>query len=150
MTNSEEENVHYRTVYRILPEFAEKLKEEGLVSRWDRNEFKLKLVKNWEPIRVHPDLTLHVPNRGKVVVEVVNPNSEPKRFIGELVYPQILGNLGRIQAAMFLVLHSKSRKSMRTITQQLSLDRFFSKKTIHDIVPYLRDSDLEKIDLNPD
>ena len=144
MINSEEE-VHYKTVYKILPEFAEQLKKEGVISDWDRKQFKVELVKNWEPIRVNPDLTLHVPGRGRVVVEIVNPNGEPKRFMGELVYPHILGNLGRIQAAMFWVLHFKRRKSTRAITQQLSLDRFF-KKTIPDAVFYLRASDLDEID----
>lgn len=149
MTNSEEESLHHKTVYKIFPEFAKKLKEEGMISKWDRDQFKIKLVKDWEPIRVNPDLTLHVPNRGKVVVEIVNPSRDPKRFIGELVYPHILGNLGKIQAAMFWVLRFKTRKSTRAITQQLSLGRFF-KKTIPDIVLYLRASDLEKIDSNYD
>jgi hypothetical protein len=148
MTNSEEQNVHYKTVYEILPEFAEKLKQEGVISDWDRKQFKIELVKAWEPIRVNPDLVLHVPDRGKVVVEIVNP-SKTKRFIGELVYPHILGNLRKIKAVVFLVLHSKGRRSTRAITQQISLDRFL-KKTIPDNVSYLRVSDLEKIDRNRD
>lgn len=73
MINSEEESIHYKTVYRILPEFAKQLKKEGVISDWDRKQFKVELVKNWEPIRANPDLTLHVLGRGSVVVEIVNP-----------------------------------------------------------------------------
>ena len=150
MTNSEEESLHHKVVYKILPEFAKKLKEEGLISGWDRKQFRIQVVKGREPVRVNPDLTLHVPDRGKVVVEVVNPRRNPKRYIGELVYPHILGNLQRIGAAIFLVLHyPRSRRSERAISQELSFQRFF-KKTIPDIVLYLRASDLEKIDLSRD
>ncbi|KYK37507.1 MAG: hypothetical protein AYK18_09835 [Theionarchaea archaeon DG-70] len=149
MPKSEEESPHYKTVYRILPEFAKKLKDEGVISHYDRKQIKIELMKNWDPIKFNPDLVLHVPNRGKVVVEIVNPNGEPKRFMGELIYPHILGHLRRIQAAMLWVLHSKSGKSKRAATQQISLERFL-KETIPATAYYWRASDLENIDLNRD
>ena len=67
----------------------------------------------------------------------VNSNSEPKRFMGELVYPHILGSLGLIGGAIFFVLPSPgSRKSERAMVQEMSLHRFF-KKTVPHIAIYL-------------
>ena len=41
MVDSEEESLHYKIVYRILPEFAKKLKEEG--ARGDVHAVRLNL-----------------------------------------------------------------------------------------------------------
>lgn len=90
----------------------------------------------WETVRVNPDLVFYVPDRGKVVVEIVNPE-KPKRFIGEIVYPHILGSLGLIGGAIFFVLPSpRTRKSERAMAQEMSLHRFL-KKTVPDIAIYL-------------
>lgn len=122
-------SLHKRTVDEILPEFAERLKKEGVISAYDhQKQLRIRLVKDSQPIKIIPDLTLSLLGRGKVVVEVVNPD-KAKRFIGEIVYPHILGNLGMIEAAIFFVLPTpKSRKCERAMIQEMTLHLFFEKQ----------------------
>jgi len=52
---------------------------------------------------VKSDLVLSLPDRKKILVEVANPK-DPKRFFGEIIYPQLLGYYKQIVAAMIFVL----------------------------------------------
>jgi len=125
---------HYKIVYEILPNLAKRLEKEGVISAWNRKQFKIFLARDSEPIIIRPDLVLHLPDQRRVLAEVINPKKKPKRFVGELVYPHILGHFRRIEAVIFFVLSHgiKVQKMERSMTQEMALSRFF-KKTIPDI-----------------
>lgn len=106
---------HREIVDKILPRMAERLKREGLISAFDKKQFKIRLFKESEPIRVNPDLVLHSPDGDKFLIEVANPE-KPKRFIGEIIYPQILGNFKEIKAFFMFVLEPQKRRSLTQIT----------------------------------
>jgi len=139
MADPRKGNLHKETVKK-LREFADELKGEGLISDWDKEQIRVE-IQGWEPFRVNPDLALHVPNRGKVLVEIVNPE-KPKRYLGEILYAHIMGSLRLIGAAIFFILPSpKSRKSQRAMVEEILLHRFL-KKTLSTIPIFLDTSNL--------
>jgi len=86
------ENLHDKIVGTILPNFAEKLKQEAVICSYDRKPFRISLFEDRPPIKIVPDLVIHLPDGKKVLVEIANPR-DPKRFLGEMVYPRILPGL---------------------------------------------------------
>jgi len=80
---------HSEIVTKVLPSLAEKLRGEGVISSYDRRPFMIQLFDDKPAFRINPDLVLYMPDERKVLIEVANPR-DPKRFIGELLYPQIL------------------------------------------------------------
>lgn len=140
MTGSKQKSLHDKIVRDILPKFAQRLKTAGLISDYGtEKQFEIEITRDMKKIVIKPDLTIVVPNRGKIVVEVVNPD-DAKNFIGEIVYPHILGNLGRVEAAIFLILPTpESRKSERAMAQEIALHRFFKKQIPY--IPIFFDSD---------
>lgn len=133
MANSKGESAHHKTVYKDLPKVAGKLKEEGLISGWDREQLKIEL-EGWNPFTVKPDLILHVPGRRKLLVEIINPD-DPKRYIGEILYAHILGSFQKIGAAVFLIL--SGTKGERATFQQILLNNLSIRKTISHFPIYL-------------
>lgn len=127
---------HHKAVYEILPQFAERLKKNGVISAYDRKQFRIPLVKGLPEIRINPDLVLYLPDKVKVLVEVANPCS-PKRLIGEIVYPHILGHFKLIESAIVFILPSrKGRKIDRSIHQEMALDQFFGKTIPSILLPF--------------
>lgn len=117
----EQYSLHDKIVREILPNFAERLKKESVISAYDRHPFKIPLVENRPPIRIIPDLVMYLPNGEKVLVEIANPR-ESKRFVGEIVYPYILGYYKKIAKAIIFVLHDREHQKIH--------DRAFALKTM--------------------
>ena len=125
---SKQARSHGKIVGEILPRFAEKLKKESVISAYDRHPFKIPFVESWPSIKIIPDLVIHLPNGEKVLVEIANPK-DPKRFVGEIVYPQILGYYKEIVAAIVFVLHPQKRKvHTRSMIQRMALAQFLRKQ----------------------
>lgn len=114
---SKQERSHDKIVRKILPRFAEKLKKEAVISAYDRHPFKIPLVEGWPPIKIIPDLVVHLPNGERVLIEIANPR-DPKRFLGEIVYPHLLIYHKKIEKRIVFVLHD--------LKQQEIHDRGFS------------------------
>lgn len=107
------ENLHYIIENDILPRIAERLKKEGLISSYDKKQFNIPSHdKEVKPITITPDLVLHHPNGDKILVEVANPE-DPKRFVGELVYPAILKKYEQIRASLVFVIGDIKRHGKR-------------------------------------
>lgn len=103
-------SLHYTIVYEILPRLAKKLKQDGLISDYDRKQEKIVMFSDSSPIRMNPDLILHTSNGKKILVEVAS-QKDPKRFIGELIYPKIILWRKNITAALIFVLQPKERET---------------------------------------
>jgi len=118
--------LHGIIVYEILPRLAEKLKREGLISDYDRKQEKIEISKDFPEIRINPDLILHTSNGKKILVEVANPK-DPKRFIGEVIYPKMLLWRKKITAAIVFVLNPQEQKTHeRSLSQTHMLDEFLN------------------------
>jgi uncharacterized protein YlzI (FlbEa/FlbD family) len=124
--------LHGRIVYEILPRLAERLKREGLISDYDRKQEKTEISNDFPEIRMNPDLILHTSNGKKILVEVANPK-DPKRFIGELVYPKMLLWRKKITAAIVFVLNPQEQETpkrtephMRSLSQIIMLNEFLN------------------------
>jgi len=85
------------------------LEKEGIISSHNRRPFKIPLVKGWPPIKIIPNLVVHLPNGEKVLVEIANPR-DPKRFLGEIVYPHLLRHHKKIKKQSFLFYTTASVK----------------------------------------
>lgn len=98
---------HNRIVEKILPRFAEKLKEEGLIIDSNRKRFKITRLKGILPLEVNlsimPDRVVILRDGRKVLIEVANPK-EQKRFLGELLYIHTLIRNEEISLAIVFVL----------------------------------------------
>jgi len=126
----EPKNLHEKIVRKILPSFAEKLKKEAVISSYDRNPFTISLLKDRPPIKIIPDLVVHLPDGKKVLVEIANPR-DPKRFLGEIVYPNFLGYYKRIAKVIIFVLHDQKQQKIhdRGFDQKTVLTQIFGKLT---------------------
>jgi len=146
MANSKRKNHHYKMVKQILPQTAEKLEGEGVISAWDsKAQFRIQ-IGSLDPIIIKPDLVVHLPDKKKerkVLVEVVNP-IKPKRFVGELIYPHFLGYFKEIEAAIFLVLPRKVQLLDRSKVQELTLDLFLEKQIAYIATPLRNPEDREE------
>jgi len=125
-----ERNLHRKIVNEILPSFAEKLKKEAVISTYDRQPFKIPLLEGRRPITIIPDLVVHLPNGEKVLVEIANPR-DPKRFLGEIVYPHFLGYYKKIAKVIIFVLHDREHQKIhdRGFDQITMLSQIFGKLT---------------------
>jgi len=128
---SKQESLHGKIVREILPSFAEKLKKEGVISAYDRHPFTISPIEDRPPIKIVPDLVIHLPNREKVLVEIANPR-DPKRFLGEIVYPGLLRYHKKIAKAIIFVLHDRERQKIhdRGFGEIVILHQIFGKLTI--------------------
>jgi hypothetical protein len=97
--------MHQRIVEKTLPQFAENLKREGVVSDYNRKSFAVKGITLLEKhtLSIRPDLLLVLPDRKRFLVEVVNPK-DPKRLMGEITCVQLLGSQKLIDAAVVFIL----------------------------------------------
>lgn len=119
---------HGKIVREILPSFAEKLKKEAVISAYDRHPFTISLFEDRPPIKIIPDLVIHLPNGEKVLVEIANPR-DPKRFLGEILYPHLLGYHKKITKVIIYVLRDPEhqRKHDRAFCQ-IMLTEIFGKQ----------------------
>lgn len=126
----EQKNLHEKIVRKILPSFAEKLKKEGVISSYNRTPFTISLLKDRPPIKIIPDLVIHLSDGKKVLVEIANPR-DPKRFLGEIVYPHFLGYYKRIAKVIIFVLHDRKQQKIhdRGFDQKIMLTQIFGKLT---------------------
>jgi hypothetical protein len=127
-------SLHYKIVYEILPRIAKNLKEGGLISDYDRKQEKVKIFKDSDPFRMNPDLILHMSDGKKILIEVAS-QKDPKRFIGELIYPKIILWRKNITAALIFVLQPK-RKIPKGKKRQLGIVRSLSQ--IHILYEFLQ------------
>jgi len=107
-----ERSLHDKIIYDILPRFAEKLKQEEMISSYDREPFKIQLKKeimpDLPPLEIKPDCILYLPNGNRFLVEVVNPK-DPKRFMGEIKFIHLLSEHKLIESAFLYVLPYKKK-----------------------------------------
>ena len=126
-----EESLHKKIVKKILPYIARRLKREELIADFDDKEFKIPLFEQSEPIRIRPDLVLHLPDGNKVLVEVAN-SDKAKRFVGELVYPYILEHRKEINAFfMFVLGREHKRKHARSLQQRTMISDIICGNRVH-------------------
>jgi hypothetical protein len=116
--------MHDEIVKIILPRLAKKLKSDGMISDYGRKQEAIRVIKDFREIKVNPDLVLDLSNGKRILVEVANLR-EPKRFIGELMYPAILLSHKRIVAALVFVLtQGKQERQSRSLSQIIALHDF--------------------------
>ena len=99
------ESMHQHVVETILPSFAENLKNEGIISDYNRKSFRVEGVTllRKHTFTIRPDLLLILPDKKRFLVEAVNPR-DPKRFLGEITCVQLLGSQKLIDAAIIFIL----------------------------------------------
>lgn len=95
--------LHQEIVEEILPRFAERLQQEGVISRYNRRSFAIESWESYPPFVIKPDIVLVLPEEKRFLVEVVNPR-DPKRLMGELVCAQLLGFHNLIDAVIVFFL----------------------------------------------
>jgi len=109
------ECLHYKIEHVILPRIAERLKKEGLISSYDKKQFNIpSFDKEVKCVTITPDAVFYCPNGDKILIEVANPE-DPKRFVGEIVYPAILKKYGQIRASLVFVI-GDIKKHSRSLT----------------------------------
>jgi hypothetical protein len=92
-----------------------------MISDYNRKQEQIKISEYLPEIKINPDLALDLPNGKKILVEVANPK-DPKRFIGEMIYPKILIYYERITAVMVFVLNPQEQKRhKRSLSQEIVL-----------------------------
>lgn len=98
-----QDNLHGKIVNEVLPHVANMLQREGEILSYGNELLKVPLSADLPQFVVKPDLVLCLRSGKKLLVEVANPK-DPKRFVGELVYLQLLGYYKLVVAAMVFVL----------------------------------------------
>ena len=126
-------NMHKEIVNKILPRFAERLKKEQIISGYGRQLFRIRILNEWHPVEIRPDLILFMSNNERILVEVANPR-EPKRFIGELVYPRLLGYCEQISAAFIFILCPTKRSQVH---KRVMLQSWILADTLKTKIPYM-------------
>lgn len=115
-------SLHDIIVDDILPRVSRRLKREGLILGYDRKQFTmLSFHEEGKPMRITPDLVLYHPNGDKILVEVANPR-DPKRFLGEMVYPAILKHNDQIRASLVFVIGDIGKHG-RSLTERNILSK---------------------------
>ena len=135
--------MHVHVVGKILPDFAERLKVEKVVSDYNRRPFMIRLFEEFPAIRILPDLVLVMPDGERVLVEVANPR-DPKRFIGELVYPRLLSHCQLISAAVFFILSPSKQTQVdkRVLSQSWVAADIIKAKTVFIAYPWVESEDI--------
>lgn len=107
---------HEKIVSEILPRFAGKSKDEGVISSYHKHSFQLLTPTSgdWPSITINPDLVIVMPDGENILVEVASPR-DPKRFLGEIVYPHILAAQNQIDRAIVFLSHGKLSEHKTTI-----------------------------------
>jgi hypothetical protein len=119
-------SLHYIIEHDVLPRIAERLKKEGFISSYDKEHFNIpSFDEEAKPVNIIPDLVLHHPNGDKILVEVANPEN-PKRFVGELVYPAILKKDEQIRASLVFVI-GDIKKHGRSLTRRYIMSEMLGK-----------------------
>lgn len=114
-------NTHDRIVKDYLPIFAQKLIQEGIIARSDRKPFEFVHMDEMPSFQIRPDRVLYLHDGRIVLVEVANPR-DPKRFMGEIVYPRILIQKDEIYSAFFFILKGRNDLQMkRSMVQSWTL-----------------------------
>jgi hypothetical protein len=141
--------LHGEIVEKILPQFANALKKDGIISSYDRKTFKMPISEDVDthylpPLKIKPDCVLHLPDQRKVLVEIANPK-DPKRFVGELIYAQLLGYHKEIDAVVIFVLQfpKDDKRPMRCIELRMALYDICEKQTHTHIITW-NDSNREE------
>ncbi len=109
-------NLHEFIEKYVFPRIAKRLKKEGFISSYDKKDFEIPSFYKEAAIEITPDLVLHHLNGDKILVEVANLE-DPKRFIGEVVYPASLKKDRQIRASLVFVIGNIKRHS-RSLTQR--------------------------------
>jgi hypothetical protein len=94
-----------------------------MISGYDRKQEEIPISKKLPKIIIRPDFVLYMPNGKKILIEVANPR-DPKRFIGEMIYPKILLYHKKSTAALVFVLYPEEQETQRSLSQILVLDKF--------------------------
>ena len=123
------QSLHAKIVREILPRLAEELKKEAVISAYDCHPFTFSIVKDEPPIKIIPDLVIHLPNKEKVLIEIANPR-DPKRFLGEIVCPQFLFYHKKITRGIIFVLHDIEHQKIhdRGFDQNIMLGQIFRER----------------------
>lgn len=95
---------HDKLVGQVLPNFAGQLQQEGVISTYSRQRFKIPILEGLPEPEIRCDAIFILSNGMKILTEVVNPR-DPKRFLGEFCYIRVVTWLfGDIDAALVLIL----------------------------------------------
>jgi hypothetical protein len=138
-------SLHRSIVEEILPRIAQRLKEETVISSYDHVPIKISIKEplSIKSINVVPDLMIHLPDERRILIEVANPR-DPKRFLGEILYPQILGYYRKIDKVIVFVLR-KNQKSQqvhdRGFQQKWIVSEVFGRKTHTIMMTWSNESD---------
>jgi len=124
------ENLHYIIENDVLPRIARRLKKEGLILSYDKEQFNVaSFDEEVKSMTITPDLVLHCSNGDKILVEVANPE-DPKRLLGEIVYPAILRQDEQIQGSIVFVIGDRKKHS-RSLTQRHIMSKMLGRYSSH-------------------
>jgi hypothetical protein len=114
--------LHDQIVDEFLPQFAKRLKAEGIISNSNRRPFKLHVLDSLSPFVIKPDRVFYLLDGRKVLIEVASLR-DPKRFMGELTYAEILLQKRLISAALFYVIgeHGSRKSQERSLVEKWTL-----------------------------
>jgi hypothetical protein len=118
--NTRQKSLHDKIVQEILPKFAEKLLKDGEIASYNRRAFRMVIWENEPHCKIKPDCVLSLESGEKILVEVVNPR-DPKRLLGEFVYPHLLGRNKQVAAAIIFILLRKDENRKLHIRRHLML-----------------------------
>ena len=146
--NNRHLDLHTKSVSTTLPKFAKRLREEHTISDYNHKPCALQVFKEWRRVRIMPDLMLIMPSEDRILVEVANPR-DPKRFIGELVYPRLLGYCGLISAVFMFVLYPAKQTGVqdRVMQQSWMLADVFESKVPYVAFPWAKSEEINYLNL---
>jgi hypothetical protein len=101
-----------KQVEEVLPRFAKRLQQEGLIIDYNRNPFRISINKDFPSLPIKPDAVFIIPGNRKILVEVTNPK-DPKRFLGEFCYTQILPRFQKDIVASIILTLPTSKASIK-------------------------------------
>jgi hypothetical protein len=141
-------DLHAQIVGKTLLEFAERLREEHIISDYNHKSCAIQVFKEWQRVKIIPDIMLIMPSGDRILVEVANPR-DPKRFIGELLYPRLLGYCGLISAVvMFMLDPVKQAGVQERVTQQSwMLADVFESKVPYVALPWAKSEEINYLNL---
>jgi len=140
--------MHKEIVNKILPRFAKRLKKEQTISGYGRQPFRIPVLNEWYPVEIRPDLILIMSNDERILVEVAN-SRDPKRFIGELVYPRLLGYCEQISGAFIFILCPTKRSQVhkRVVAQSWILADTLKTKIPYETCPWTKSEEANYMNL---
>jgi len=125
--------VSHKEILKILPKIAERLKEERLIVNYKKErekEFKISIDHHLQlpPIIIRPDLTLELCDERYVIVEVANACRDPKRFVGEIMYPYLLKAAGGKVVGAFIFAIARESHTGKLGLMSAYLNRLINEK----------------------